>query len=665
MLEKVEVTAPAEPLGPSLTQPDLEGAKLEIQHTPGGVAIVDAESYRDGRVSTMKDALGFAPGVFVQPRFGAEESRISIRGSGLQRTFHLRGIKLMQDGVPLNLADGGGDFQAIEPLATRYIEVFRGANALQYGSTTLGGAINYVSPTGYDVAPLSLRSEFGSYEYLRSQIAAGGVLGSVDGTVSLSTYSQDGFRLHSRQNAQRLVGNAGLRLSDDLETRFYVQQADSDSELPGSLTKQQLQNDPRQANASSVSGNQKRDIDFARLANKTTWRFGASRLEFFAYYADKDLFHPIFQVLDQHSEDYGAELRFVSNERLAGMDNRFVMGVAHARGNTDDDRWQNISGQRGARTNSLKQTAQNFSAYAEEQLTFIPQWTAVMGTQYARARRQNRDLFFSTPAQDESFEKTYTAWSPKLGLRWDVSPAIQAFANVSRSFEPPSFGELAGGQNPVLLNAQRGTTLELGTRGELANIQWDASVYRARIRDEMLQTNVLAAGNSGPAPVTVNVPHTIHQGVELAMSGKFGRGFEWRQALLINDFKFDGDPSFGDNDLPGVPRSLVKGELGYRFAAAPGGPLLLAINAEWSPRDYAVDMSNTLFADSYTIWGLRLRQQIGKHVSWFVEGRNLTDEKYAATTGVIRDARTVSGAALAQFLPGDGRSFYAGLEWKL
>lgn len=665
MLEKVEVTAPAEPLGPSLTQPDLEGAKMEIRHAPGGVAIVDAESYREGRVSTIKDALGFAPGVFVQPRFGAEESRISIRGSGLQRTFHLRGIKLMQDGVPLNLADGGGDFQAIEPLATRYIEVFRGANALQYGSTTLGGAINYVSPTGYDVAPLSLRSEVGSYEYLRSQIAAGGVLGSVDGAVSLSTYSQDGFRQHSRQNAQRLVGNAGLRLNDDLETRFYVQQADSDSELPGSLTKQQLQNDPRQANASSVSGNQKRDIDFARLANKTTWRFGASRLELFAYYADKDLFHPIFQVLDQHSEDYGAELRFVSNERLAGMDNRFVMGVAYARGNTDDDRWQNISGRRGARTNSLKQTARNSSAYAEEQLTFIPEWTAVIGTQYARARRKNRDLFFATPAQDESFEKTYSAWSPKLGLRWDLRPSIQAFANVSRSFEPPSFGELVGGQNPVLLNAQRGTTFELGTRGELASLQWDAAVYRARIRDEMLQTNILAAGNSGPAPVTVNVPRTIHQGVELAMSGKFGGGFEWRQALLINDFKFDGDSNFGDNDLPGVPRSLVKGELGYRFTAAPGGPLLLAINAEWSPQDYAVDMSNTLFADSYTIWGLRLQQQIGKHVSWFVEGRNLTDEKYAATTGVIRDARAVSGAALAQFLPGDGRTFYAGLEWKL
>jgi iron complex outermembrane receptor protein len=45
-----------------------------------------------------------------------------------------------------------------------------------------------------------------------------------------------------------------------------------------------------------------------------------------------------------------------------------------------------------------------------------------------------------------------------------------------------------------------------------------------------------------------------------------------------------------------------------------------------------------------------------------VEVRNLADERYAATTGVTRDQAGLDGA---QFLPGDGRSFYAGLEWKL
>jgi iron complex outermembrane receptor protein len=109
---------------------------VRLQETPGGVDLIDAERIRDGRASTLADALRGSPGVFAESRFGAEEARVSIRGSACRRTFHGRGLLLLQDGVPLNLADGGFDMQAVEPLATRYIEVYRGANATPFGATT-------------------------------------------------------------------------------------------------------------------------------------------------------------------------------------------------------------------------------------------------------------------------------------------------------------------------------------------------------------------------------------------------------------------------------------------------------------------------------------------------------------------------------------------------
>src|SRR6187549_3833994 len=104
--------------------PGVEEARVELSQAPGATGIAGSGQYLRGRATTIKDALDFAPGVYIQPRFGAEESRISIRGSGLQRTFHGRGLKLMQDDVPLNLADGAFDFQAIEPLSARYIELY-------------------------------------------------------------------------------------------------------------------------------------------------------------------------------------------------------------------------------------------------------------------------------------------------------------------------------------------------------------------------------------------------------------------------------------------------------------------------------------------------------------------------------------------------------------
>lgn len=200
ILPTVNVTGTRDELGASLTQPDIKRATNEINQTAGGVTIVDAEKVREGRVSNFADTLGLATGVLAQSRFGAEESRLSIRGSGLQRTFHGRGIKLMQDGIPVNQTDGSFDFQAIEPLATRYIEVYRGANALRYGATNLGGAINFVSPTGYDAPKFETRAEIGSFDYKRFGVATGGVVGDLDYFINASTFSQDGYRDFAKQD---------------------------------------------------------------------------------------------------------------------------------------------------------------------------------------------------------------------------------------------------------------------------------------------------------------------------------------------------------------------------------------------------------------------------------------------------------------------------------
>ena len=132
------------------TQKNLIQASEEIKQIPGGASVVDMDDVKTGKVSSWVDSLGMAPGVFVQERFGSEEARISIRGSALSRTYHGFGLKVLQDGIPVNYADGFFDMQAIDPAAARFVEVLRGPNASAFGSGTLGGAVNFVSPTGYD-----------------------------------------------------------------------------------------------------------------------------------------------------------------------------------------------------------------------------------------------------------------------------------------------------------------------------------------------------------------------------------------------------------------------------------------------------------------------------------------------------------------------------------
>ncbi len=317
-LETIKVVAPGQA---SLTVPSLPEVKATMRQVPGGANVIDSESYATGRASTLQDALGYSPGVFAQSRSGAEETRLSIRGSGIQRTFHLRGIKILQDGSRLNLADGSADFQSIEPLAARYIEVFRGGNALQYGATTLGGAINFVTPTGYDAERFRARGEAGSFGYNRLFLSSGGVHGSLDYFASVSRYSQDGFRDWSEQENWRMFSNVGYRISPDLETRFYLTYTKSKTNIPGNLSKAELKSNPRRANQNSFDNRHARDLDLIRVANRTVMKLAGGRygqLEFSGFYSHKDLWHPIYQVLSQPTNDYGVGLRYVNEMPVAG-----------------------------------------------------------------------------------------------------------------------------------------------------------------------------------------------------------------------------------------------------------------------------------------------------------------------------------------------------------
>src|SRR5690606_6964720 len=141
------------------------------------------------------------------------------------------------DGIPINTADGYGDFQEIDPTAYRYIEVFKGANALRFGANALGGAINFVMPTGYDSDLFGARLDVGSFGFHKLSASSGGVYGGADYFITGTWQEQDGFRDHSDGESVRGAMNVGYRLTEDIETRFYINANDVDQRIPGSVTR--------------------------------------------------------------------------------------------------------------------------------------------------------------------------------------------------------------------------------------------------------------------------------------------------------------------------------------------------------------------------------------------------------------------------------------------
>lgn len=648
----------------ALTVLTAQQALAEINQTPGGVALVTADAYRNSTpANTVKDVLDYVPGVFAQPKWG-DDTRLSIRGSGLSRNFHLRGVQLYMDGIPINTSDGYGDFQEIDPTAYKYVEVYKGGNALQFGANSLGGAINFVTPSGRDRLPNGVSFDLGGFGFKRLQANTGGTNGPWDGFVTASTQAADGFRDHSFGSSNRLSGNVGYQFSPDFETRFYLNANEVRQRIPGTVAKTSALTDPEAAAPANVAMDQQRNIDTVRLANKTTLRFEDTKVEFGAFGVDRHLMHPIFQWLDYRYKDYGGFAKLTDDRIIGGFRNRLVAGVYVLNGDIDNQQFANIAGQKGALRSSSIDRSKNTSAYVEDSFYFLPNVAAIAGTQFLYATRNRQDRFLSDG--DQSGATRFNLWSPKAGLLWQIDPTWQAFANVSRSAEVPSFGESSIGPGiPTIpftsIRPQIATTWEIGTRMKRPDYSWELTAYRANIRDE-LQCLYSAFGNCN----VTNADRTIHQGIEAGAGAAifqdiFVRGPApdkiWLNvAYTFNDFRFDNDTTFANNRLPGAPAHYLRAELLYKHPAG----LYFGPNVEWVPQAYFVDSANTLTTEPYALLGLKAGFDNGGPLSGYIEGRNLVNKTYIASASIIDRATATSPL----FEPGTGRAVYAGMRYR-
>ncbi|OHD09766.1 TonB-dependent receptor family protein [Sphingopyxis sp. RIFCSPHIGHO2_12_FULL_65_19] len=627
-------------------------AEARVQMTAGGADVVSYEDYADKSVVSLRDTLAFSPGVYLQPRYG-QEVRISIRGSGLSRGFHMRGLTLLQDGVPINLADDNGDFQELEPIFFDHLEVYRGANALRFGSGTLGGAVNGVTPTGRTAEGFYLRGDVGSFDSYRGLVSAGVASDRVDGWAAISADTSDGDRDHVKRRSFRFHGNVGLKFSDTVSTRFYASYNDIKQEIPGALTFDQALTTPRAASAAAVAGDQARDIVSLRLQNRTSFDWGAFRLDVGGFVNAKSLYHPIFQVIDQDSVDLGGFFR----ADYATGPVEVTLGGELRRGKTRARQFVNIAGRTGALLFDADQRARTANLYGEVRVRPTRQLTLIAGGVYADGYRK-RDVKLST-ALDGGI--SFDAFSPKFGLLFEPGETVQFFANYSRSAEFPGFGEVFQniGTPPIsqvvsTIRPQRAWTAEIGTRGTLGIVTWDLALYRATLKGELLQFTT----NASVPAATFNADRTLHQGVEAGLEIAPTDWLRLRQVYSYSDFRFRDDDQFGNNRLPVVPRHTYRAELRIGSDA-----LHIAPNVEWVPDGPFADYRNLVSTPGYALIGVTGGARVAEGVDAFVDVRNITGKK---AIGDISAAITVtppnvlSGSAV--YYPVERRAVSAGLR---
>ncbi|GHE81836.1 TonB-dependent receptor family protein [Thalassotalea profundi] len=645
-------------------------SKLEIETeqalTPGGVSIIDSDEFYKRNVSTLADMLRFVPGVWTTSGSAGDSTFFSSRGSNLDATnYDGNGIKLLQDGLPVTAADGNNHNRIVDPLSTRYAIVARGSNALTYGASTLGGAINFISPTAHDMEAFQVYLNAGSHGKLEGRATAATVNGDFDAIVTLEKKRLEGYRGHQNQERDGFYLNAGWKFNEDVRTRFYFTYIDNNQELPGGLSQEQFDEDPYQGHNSAIVGNYQYDVEMWRIANNTIWNIDEnSSLSVGISYEDQALYHPIVYnpyfslLIDTDQKNLGTSLRynFTLNEH------NILFGINYAETTVTGGNYEHESGIHKGISTIVDNKADSLEVFLVDRWQFAPNWKLIYGIQAVSASRNVKN----TNAQNNTVynpKADYNSINPRVGLIYQWSDSVELFANVSHLYEPPTNYELEDDASPdnKALKAMQGEVIEIGTRGketfQKSNYwHWELAFYYGKLQDEILSID---DPNAPGTSLSSNNDDTIHAGFEALLGASFVldnkevHKIEPLLSLTINEFSFNDDPIYKNNQLPAAPGYAIKGEILYRNANGFFiGPTFDIIDERYA------DFSNTYTVDNYTLIGLRTGIS-GESWEAFAEMRNITDEEYVSLFSV-KDIAKTSDAILQA---GEPRSIYIGVKF--
>lgn len=665
------------------TQEPMDGELAEIELTPGGVSLIDMSEFREQNVSSLADVLQYVPGIWSSSDSGNDTLFLSSRGSNLDATdYDLNGIKLLVDGLPVTTADGSNHNRVIDPLTAHHATVARGANALKYGASTLGGAISFTSPTAHDSPTAVAAFTGGSHGERLARVTASQVFDErFDGLLMVESKFWDGYREHNRQERQSFYANAGWQITDAVATRLYASVMENDQELPGTLSRAQIETDPGRASAEAVNGNYQIDVDTWRFAAKTVWQIDSDRrLEFGLSVEEQSLFHPIVDrvlvdfdgpgpnepvevfslLIDMDQRDVGTVFRY--EHRVGPHD--LLAGFNYAHDDAEGGNYRNLGGLPNGLASRIDNRAELFEAFALDRWQLTDSTIVILGAQTVSAARDVRTIDAETGSVDHPADD-YSSINPRIGLIHELQDGVSLYTSLSRLFEPPTNYELqdnvAGGD--ATLDAMEGAVIEAGARGhsELGaggTLEWDVALYYARIENEILSVEDPEA--PGTSLVT-NMDETVHAGIEgfLASRIPLGRSashfLEPRVSFTLNEFHFRGDPTYGDNRLPAAPKYVLAGEVMWRGALGfHAGPTFELVG-----RRYA-DFANRYEVGSYTLLGLRAGFS-GERWSFYADVRNLLDEDYIANHSV-RDVAAPDDPILN---PGAPLSAYVGVRYQV
>lgn len=611
--------------------------------------------------ANLSESLQRVPGlVAVNRQNYAQDLQISSRGFGARSAFGVRGVRLVQDGIPLTMPDGQGQPALFDLDSMQRIEVLRGPLTTLYGNAS-GGIIQGFTGEGTFYPTLENRTAFGPDGLRRSRLRYGGQHGDLNISANIARLETDGYRDHS--DTQRDTANLrlGWDIDDASSLTLLVNSLDQpDTQDPLGLTAQQVREDRRQAVGASQTFNTRKSVRHnqaglnytRRLSNDdqvTAMVYGGERFvqQYLAFPGDNSIVNGEFRpgsggVIELDRRFGGGELGWQRDTELLGLPVELAAGITYDYQGEQREGFVNIAGRKGAQRRDEFNAVDSQDVYLISTWQLDPRWTLTAGVRHSRVEFDSDDDYLAD-GQDDSGSVRYSQTNPALGLSYQWTPALSLYAALGQGFETPTFQELAyqpqGSGLNFGLTPSKSRNAEIGIKFRQERTRIDLALFESRVKDEIVAGEEQESTGRG---TFANAGRSTRRGLELAVEQGFDHGITAYLAYTLLDARFDRYQRADGSDLsgrtlPGVPRHSLFAELSWQ---PPGSNFITAFEAQSLSQRYARD-DNSEEASGYAVfnWRAAYTHTVGNwEVEPFARIDNLGDRKYIGSL-IVNDAR--------------------------
>ena len=235
--------------------------------------------------------------------------------------------------------------------------------------------------------------EGGSFGFFKAHASTGGVKGRLSYYLSAADTEYDGYREHSEQGRQRVFSNLGWRFTPSTTARLDLVYVNAAERYPNALTAAGIRHQDIETIPEYVNNNWGRYQNGTRAALDVRHVINDNHeIEFIAFSQYRDLWHPIFQILDQDTRAFGGEIRYRASGTLFGKRDRFVGGFTPQLGTQEQRNWTNVGGNAGTSRLPPSRPSTNAGFYFDNQLDLRDNVTLSIGGRFDHSNRRYTDL---------------------------------------------------------------------------------------------------------------------------------------------------------------------------------------------------------------------------------------------------------------------------------